>query len=177
MPDTIRTLAQLNAQFADNISGICSPQDVRDLMVSLMVHGEIGSGAKAAINLGTSYTLLDFTLAGIVSRGLNIDTVGKRINGIPVVMKAEVSFEMTFLGAVNTTFDFGVHVNGTLAARIVNSCRILAGATQIGLCTASSQIQLAAGDTIDLRGKSSAAAANNFTLTRGLLRVRRIGIE
>jgi len=35
MPDTVRTLAQLQALLADNVSGAISPQDMRDTLVSL----------------------------------------------------------------------------------------------------------------------------------------------
>lgn len=174
MADTIKSLADLNTAFSDNVDGIIAPQDIRDLMVSLMVHGEIGSGAKAAITLPTTYQVLDFTVAGVVGRGLTADTVNKRISGVPVDMKAEVTLELSFNGANNTTFDFAVHVNGVAQARVTDSDRIVA-ITMVGGIKASASLQLAAGDVIDVRGKASAAAS--FTLLRGLLRVRRIGVE
>ena len=41
MPDTLRTLADLQARFADNNTGEISPQDVRDALVS--AHGGFGA--------------------------------------------------------------------------------------------------------------------------------------
>lgn len=174
MPDTIRSLSELNALFADNNSGTITPQDIRDLMVSQMVHGEIGSGSKAAITLPNTYQKLDLTVAGLVGRGLNIDTTNKQIDGIPVPMKAQVEVEVSFNGANNTTFDFAVFINGVLNARLTDSDRIVS-TTMIGGVMFSAAIQLAADDVIDLRAKGSAAAS--FTLLRALLRVRRIGVE
>lgn len=175
MADTIRTLADLDGIFADTGAVSIDPQAVRDLIVSLLVYGEIGSGAKAAITVGTAYQVMDLTLAGVVGRGLNIDTANHRISGIPCDMKCEVTAEVSFTGANNTTFDFGVHVNGVLAARLADSCRIVASG-QIGAVKFSSAVQLAAGDALDLRVKAG-AAGSSFTLARGGLRVRRIGVE
>ena len=45
MPDTIRTLAELNALFADNTTGAVSEQDFRDAIISGLVHTEIGRGS------------------------------------------------------------------------------------------------------------------------------------
>ena len=174
MPDTIKSLADLNAAFADNTNGVIAPQDIRDLMVSMMVHGEIGSGAKAAITLPLLYQQLDLTLAGLVGRGLTIDTANKRIADVPVAMKAWVDVEVAFNGANNTTFDFSVFRNGVQEARLTDSVRIVSTA-MIGRVNFGASIQLAAGDALDLRGKSAVAAS--FTLLRAALRVRRIGVE
>lgn len=176
MPDTIRTLNDLNNNiFPDNTQGICSPQGIRDLVISGMVYGELGSGAKASINLSTTFQVLDFTLAGVVGRGLNIDIVNKRINGIPVVMKAHIDFELSFTGTVNTTYEASVFVNGVQNARLVDTTRIVSAA-QIGKFQFSASIQLAENDAIDARIRSLSGTPV-FVMSRGLLRVRRIGVE
>lgn len=174
MADTIRSLADLNQRFADNTLGVISAQDIRDLMVSLMVHGEIGSGAKASITISAAYQPVDLTVAGVVGRGLNVDTANKRINGIPVSMKAAIDAEVNFTGANSTTYDFAVHVNGVAQPRLTASCRIVS-ATQIGSIHMGSSLQLEPGDLVDLRVKSSGAVA--FVLQRAALRVKRLGVE
>ena len=177
MADTIRTLAELNTQFADNTSAAITPQDIRDLMVSMMVYGEIGSGAKAAITLGTGFQALDFTLAGTVGRGLTIDTTNKWISGVPVSMKAKVRLEVSFQGTNNTTFDFAVFRNpdGTpeQLLRVSDSDRIVS-ATMMGGVTIEAAIQLNAGDKLQAGVRANGAS---FTLLRGRLYVERIALE
>lgn len=179
MPDTIRTLAELNSQFADNTEGICSPQDIRDLMVSLMVHGEIGSLAKSAITLAAGFQPLDFNQSGAVGRGLTIDTTNKWIADIPVDMKAEITLEVSFQGANNTTFEFAVFRNPDTTPeqilRLTDNERIFSAA-MVGTVKISSSLQLNAGDKLQA-GVRPAAGTPTFTLLRGLLRVRRIGVE
>jgi hypothetical protein len=177
MADTIRTLAELNAQFADNTSAVIAPQDIRDLMLSLMVYGEIGSGAKAAITLGTGFQAMDFTLAGVVGRGLTIDTTNKWIAGVPVAMKAKVRLEVSFSGTNNTTFDFAVFRNpdGTpeQLLRVTDSDRIVSAAMMGGV-TIEAAIQLNAGDKLQAGVRANGAS---FTLLRGRLYVERIAVE
>lgn len=177
MPDTIRTLADLNTLLADNTSEAISPQDIRDLMVSMMVHGEIGSGTKAAITLGTGFQALDFNVAGVVGRGLTIDTVNKVISQIPVAMKTEVTLEVQFTGTSGQTYDFAVFKNPATSpvqiARLDISERIF-NAAQRGAVNVSSSVQLAAGDVLQAGVRCN---GQSFTLLRGGLRVRRIGVE
>lgn len=177
MPDTIRTLAQLNTLFADLGPVPVNTQDIRDLIISSMVHGEIGSLAKAAIVLGTGFQALDFNQAGAVGRGLTIDEANKWIADIPVPMKAEVTLEVSFNGANNQTYDFSVFKDSGSGfapiARLDDSERII-NLSMIGGCRVSAAIQLAAGDKLQAGVRCN---GQTFTLRRGLLRVRRIGVE
>ncbi len=176
MPDTVRTLADLNNNiFPDNTSGVISPQSIRDLVVSAMVYGEIGSGAKSAVTLSTAFSVLDLTLAGVVGRGLNVDTVNKRINGVPVTMKTQVDFELSFTGATNTTYEAAVFVNGVQNARLTDGTRIVSAA-QIGHIRFSASIQMATGDSVDARVRALVGTPT-FVLQRCQLRVRRIEVE
>jgi hypothetical protein len=176
MADTIRTLSELNQQFADNVSAVIAPQDIRDLMVSLMVHGEIGSLAKAAITLGTGFQALDYNQSGAIERGITVDTVNKWMT-IPVNGKYEIVFEVSFNGANNITYDFGVFRDSgagfAAIARLDDSERIV-NAAMIGGCKVSCSMSLNAGDKVQAGVRSNGAS---FTLRRGLLRVRRIGVE
>lgn len=177
MSDTIRTLAALNTQFADNTSAVIAPQDIRDLMVSMMVYGEIGSAAKAAITLGTGFQAMDFNLAGNVGRGLTVDTTNKWLSGVPVDMKAKVRLEVSFQGTNNTTFDFAVFRNPDTAPeqllRVSDSDRIVS-ATMMGGITIEAAIQLNAGDKLQAGVRGNGAS---FTLLRGRLYVERIAVE
>jgi hypothetical protein len=175
MPDTIRTLNQLNQQLSDVGEVPVAPQDLRDLFVSLMVHGEIGSGAKAAITLAAGYQAMDFNVAGVISRGLTVDTANKRITGIPVSIGAEVTLEVLFTGAANTTYDFAVTKNGSPVARLSGSVRVVTVAQGASI-NMSSSLDLAPGDILQAAVRP-AAGTPTFTLTRGALRVRRIAIE
>ena len=173
MPDTIRTLSELSALFADNNSGTITPQDIRDLMVSQMVHGEIGSAAKAPIALISGANVLDFNVAGTVGRGLTADTVNKRLADVPVEMKAVIHAEVLFKGAQNQTYTFAVFVNDLQVTRLTRTARPTAAA-DIRQVAFSTSHQLSAGDFIDVR---VSAGTNTFELLFGVLRVQRIGVE
>lgn len=176
MPDTIRTLAELNQQFADLGEVPVNTQDIRDLMVSLMVHGELGSLAKAAITLGTGFQALDFNQSGAIERGITVDTTNKWVT-IPVSGKYELTFEVSFNGANNQTYDFGVFKDSgagfAAIVRMDDSERIV-NAAMIGGVKASCSMQLEANDKLQAGVRCN---GQTFTLRRGLLRVRRIGVE
>jgi hypothetical protein len=178
MADTIRSLAELNGLLADNISGAIGPQDLRDLMVSQMVHGEIGSSSKASILLGADWQALDFNVAGVFERGLNIDTVNKWIDQIPVDCKAVLTLEVFFKGDVGQDYDFTVFKDpaGTpsniirmqrTGHRILNAGQTVHASWSVG-------VQLNQNDILQPAVRSN---GNNFELLFGLFRVQRIGVE
>lgn len=177
MADTIRSLAELNAQFADNGLGAITPQDIRDLVVSQMVHGEIGSGAKANITLGVGYQPLDLTVAGVVGRGLTVDVANRWLADMPVDLKALVTCEVCFRGAAGNNYNFSVFRNPSTApeqqGRLTRTLRVSA-AGQIVTHSWSTSLQLLAGDTVQMGVQGDGLA---FELLFGLLRVQRIGAE
>lgn len=177
MADTIRSIQELNALLADNDNQGISPQDIRDMMVSMMVHGEIGSMAKPAITLGTGFQPLDLDGAGAIGRGLTIDTVNKWISGIPVDMKALINLEVMFKGSNGATYDFAVFLNPATnpvqIERLSCSQRILS-TQHIATFSMSASLQLAAGDVIQAGVRGSGFS---FELLRCGLRVQRIGVE
>jgi hypothetical protein len=171
--DTIRSLSELNALFADNGQGNITPQDIRDLMVSMMVHGEIGSGPKASITLVNGWNALDLDVAGAVGRGLTIDTTNKVISAVPVIMKAWIDCEVWFKGTNGQNYDFAVWRNpsGTpdRLTRLDRTVRVSSATGTFGHRWSTAQ-QLQVNDVLQL-------AVNSFELLFGLLRVTRIGIE
>ena len=178
MPDTIRSMAELDSLLSDNAAGSISAQDIRDLMVSMAVHGEIGSGAKANKTLGADWEALDFDVAGTFVRGLNVDTVNKWIDGVPVTMKALLSMELFFKGDEDESYDFtvfkdpiGSPVNIT---RMERADVLLTDVDQTVQLSWSVGVQLTAGDILQPSIRSN---GNDFELMFGLFRVQRIGVE
>ena len=178
MADTIRSLSELNSLLGDNTIGGVSEQDIRDLMVSQMVHGEIGSGSKTSVLLGASWQGLDFDVAGVFERGLNADTTNKWIHQIPVDMKAVLSMEVFFKGDVGQDYDFTVFKDPTgtpsnvsrmqrTGFRVLNADQTIHASWSVG-------VQLNQNDVLQPAVRSN---SNNFELLFGLFRVQRIGVE
>lgn len=179
MADTIRSISELNTLLQDNVTGSLTEQDIRDLMVSMMVHGEIGSGAKAAITTTGAWQALDLDVAGVFERGLNIDIVNKWIDSVPVTMKAVLTMEVFFKGTVGQDYDFtvfsdpaGTPVNITRMQR--TGFRVL-NADQTIHATWSVGVQLSANDVLQPAVRST--ASNDFEMLFGLFRIQRIGVE
>lgn len=177
MADTIRSLSELNALLADNTSGSISPQDVRDLMVSQMVHAEIGSQGQTQETLGTGWQAVKLDIAGAFARGVAADTTNHKITGTPVLLKAEVACEIVFRGGDGVNYEFAVFKNpdGT-PEQLTRFNRTLTGrgSTERTVHSWSAGIQLAAGDEIQMAVRSN---GNDFKLDFGRLSLRRIGVE
>lgn len=176
MPDTIRTLADLNAIFPDNTGGEVAPQDVRDLVASMLPHAEIGSGAKSAITLGTGYQALDFTVAGASDYGFTVNTTSKWIAGTPVTGKYRVQLEIIFKGAQNQTYDFSVFRNpdGTPAQLNRLDCQARpTAAADIRNVSVSAYVSLTATDKLQAAVRCN---GQTFELLRGGMRVDRVGV-
>jgi hypothetical protein len=175
MPDTIRTLADLNLRFADNTAGVIAPQDLRDLVVSTMPYAEIGSGAKTAVTLGTGFQPLAFDAAGAWTFGFTVDATNRWVAGTPCDMRAEVTLEVQFTGAVGQSYQFAVFRNpdGTpVQLAGLSLTEVVVAATQRGAVNVSAAVALAAGDKLQAGVRCDGQA---FTLLRGGLRVKRIG--
>lgn len=174
MPDTIRSLAELNALLADNTSAAITPQDLRDLMVSQMVYAEIGSGAKAEITLGTGFQAVDLNVAGEVSRGMVADATNRMITDTPVNMKAIIHCEVVFKGAV-ADYEFSVFRNpDSTPTQVLRLARTVRGAATAVSHSWSTSVQLTAGDKLQLGVRAN---GQPFELLFGVLRVQRIGVE
>jgi hypothetical protein len=179
MADTIRTLSELNNLFSDNTIGGLGEQDIRDLVVSLGVHGEIGSLAKTSITLGGSWDVLDFDAAGASKWGLNVDTTNKWIDQIPVDMKAMLTLVVRFKGDVGQDYDFTVFRDpaGTAPENLTRmqsyGHRVL-NASQTVMVYWATSIQLNQGDVLQAAVRS---AGNDFELLQGIFQVQRLGVQ
>ena len=178
MLDTIRTLAELNALFADNGMGGINAQDIRDLMVSINVYGEIGAANKAAISLASGWQALDFDAEGLSTRGLNVDTTNKWIDQIPVNMEADLTLMVIFKGEAGRSYDFTVFKDPAGTPSIVNRMTLnnIDGNSEVRAVSWSTSISLAANDVLQA-GVRPSAASSNFELINGVFRVQRKGIE
>jgi hypothetical protein len=177
MADTIRSLVELSELIPDNVIAAISPQDIRDLMVSQMVHGEIGSGAKAQITLGSTWQALDLDVAGVVGRGLTVDTINRRLADVPVEMKAIVHCEIVFRGAQNTNYEFAVfrntHATPEQELRLTRTLRPTSN-TNIVAHSWSTSLQFAQGDSLQFGVRAN---GQPFELLFAVLRFQRIGVE
>lgn len=179
MADTIRSLAELDALFADNNVAAITPQDIRDLMVSQMVHGEIGTDADAPIQIGTAWQPVALDTEGEIGRGLTVDAPGNRLAGVPVEMKAAIHVEVVFKGTAGRRYDFGVWRNTHATPQQVGSMSrslTCVHADQTVCHSWSTAVQLQAGDTLQLGVKAS-AVASSFEVLFAVLRIQRVGVE
>lgn len=181
MPDTIRSISELNSMLADNSSGFITAQDIRDLMVSQMVHAEIGTLGQASKTLGNGWEVLDFDKKGAFERGIVANTGEKMLSGIPVDMKAIVSLEVYFKGESGQDYDFTVFKipDGTGTpqniARLERDDHRIVNAAQTYHLSYSVGVSFDQNDAIKAAVRST--SGNNFELLGGILRFQRIGVE
>lgn len=117
MADTIRTLAALKALLPDNTTGLISPQDLRDMLVSLVPgHGSIYISTPAATTIAQAGT---FVKAAGITTAVHLDATFdmpasnrlRYVGAIPV--HATVSATISFTsGGNNQDLAFQVHKNG-----------------------------------------------------------------
>ncbi len=85
MPDTVRTLAALQALLADNVAGDISAQDVRDFLVSVYpteVGVQVKRTAGQSINTGTE-TAINFTAENFDTDGFHDNAVNNERLTVP----------------------------------------------------------------------------------------------
>lgn len=173
MVDTIRTLGELNALFADNATGDVSEQDIRDLVVSQNVHAEMGRNSLST-SIGTTYTKVPMTKAGVFERGFTTDLPNDQISGTPVNLKASISVEAQIDSLQqNRTLDLAVFISGVEAPTLTRSFPENA---MPGHYYWSIGVQLSQNDTIDIRAKADQAGVS-VDVAFIVLRVQRIGVE
>lgn len=151
MVDEIRTLAQLQALLADNISGQISPQDIRDFLVSVLgVYGSIYvvDGAVPQVPGATPVKLTAFANNGI-ARGLTPDHTNDRLT-VDANSAGDylVVFQCAFSGTNNATFEFEAYVNSVASGYKVS--RKLGVAGDVGSCSLIGLVTLADGDDVEI---------------------------
>jgi hypothetical protein len=177
MPDTIRTLSELNALLADNNTANISPQDIRDILVSINVYGEIGASGNSPINLASGWQPLDLTVPGNSTRGVVVNTTSKWIEQVPVDMEVDLTFHLIFKGQAGRDYDFTVFKNPDSTPVQMNRMNILnIEANETRSLSWSTSINVTQGDKLQAAVRPS-ADSSNFELLHGVFRLQRKGIE
>lgn len=155
MADTARTLAALQALFADNTTGDVSPQYLRDFLVSALGgYGFIsvldGSTADAGIS-ATPKLVTGFTTNG-VAKDTTPDFANNQIT-VGVAGDYVIKFQMSFSGTASRTFLFRARVNG--AVSVLGCSRKLGTGGDVGSCSFEGSLILAADDVVTVYVEST----------------------
>jgi len=178
MADTIRNKQDLNVLLRDNGNNELSAQDIRDILVSMNVHGQIGSVGADSITLDTGWNTVVFDAANSLKRGVTLNTTDYRIEDVPVDMGVDLFYSVDFKGAVDTDYEFVIYKNGaTSPARVPGTSRTKRVVDADEIVTVSCgpiAVNLDQDDTIELAVN---AGAVSFEVLSGLLKLKRLGVE
>jgi len=152
MADTARSVSDLQALFADNITGNISPQDLRDFLVtSLGVSGGMYmnyNGAGQAMNTNT-YTVVDNWTANFPSASISPDAANSQI---VVDVNGTYSISVTMSGASsvqNVNTETSIFVDGV--ETVITQERKIGTANDIGAWGLLGTVSLNAGQAVDVR--------------------------
>lgn len=174
MADTVRTRAALLALLPDNMTEDISPQDLRDVVVSLHgVYGEmsIQAGASAQGSISTTPAIV----TGWNTNGLSDGTTPDHTtNGITIteagIFVVDFSISLSALTA-SALFAFEIYKGAVAQGQVAE---IMSNATPDRACVAGGGIvSCSAADVLSLYVYSN-GAARTMTPTEGQFRVRRI---
>jgi len=177
MADTIRDLTALLALLADNTSGDISPQDMRDVLVSLHgVYGEIyvADGSTAQSSLGTTPTKMTGFAANGESSGTTPDHTNDQIT-VGTAGKYLVDFDVSFSGTGGATMKFHLRVNDGEQAKAALVRKLGVGG-DVGNAGFACIMSLSANDVLTVYVETdNAGGTDSITPEDAHLRVRRIG--
>jgi len=167
---TIRTYAALTALFADNITGDISPQDLRDFLDSQRVYGSIvfeGNAVTQTLVLNTPEKLTEWTGDGI-SNGVTPAFASDEIT-IDNAGIYQVNFQASFQGLSTKIQEFVLRKDAVATAV---GCRRYTSATDVGSCSFSCQISLAAAEVLSIWVEST--GSGDITVEEAQFTVYRI---
>jgi hypothetical protein len=154
---TIRDKAELDALFADNSTGDISPQDLRDLVDSLMgVYGGLrmannSTGQTVATN--TPEVLTEWT-SNAVSNGLTPDYTNDNVT-IDYDGVYKLHFYVSFEGVTGDTFRFYIYKNGSITSPPIQ-CRRKTSSADVGSTSLGATMSLVDGDVLTVWVESDA---------------------
>lgn len=179
MPDTIRTLAELNGIFADNDTGDASTQDIRDLLQSMLVHAVIGT-----INNATPITVTTTPQAVEMANELHARHLTVDLGNNRITTPAELT---------SARYDLGWELNvqgqpggdGVYIAAIFNGAsKIQATERKFSIVNGEWKqiyfripgVSIAGGDNLSL-GIERETGSGDILIENAQLSVQRLGIE
>lgn len=174
MADTKRTRSQILALMADNTTGEISPQDLRDMLVSLFgVYGSIKAVDNAVVQAMTAATpakLVNHTTNGLAV-GTTPDYANSQIalpNGGTYGLFAQASIKSSVAGvALNGRLAIdGSAIDGRFDMELVNADEVASG-----FCL--DVVAVTAAQVLSLRVETD--KITNLTRTNGQLMAVRIG--
>ena len=157
MADTRQSLTQLQALLADNTTGDISPQDVRDMLISLAPpYGGVslsGNAAATTISVAGTFVVTNWNSAGVetnarvftTSAGGRLTYTGTPSTHVHVVMQATA---FVTVGA-SKTISFTVFKNGTTQLPGILSFTTQ-GNSEVGPVAVHTDVMLATNDYIEL---------------------------
>jgi len=179
MPDTVRTLAEINALFGDGT--IPTNQDVRDLALSFLVHGVIGVLDNATTQaVTTSYGGIVFPTE-LHSRGVTTNLVTGTIT-TPTELttaKYDLGWDLNFEGQGNPNagpYDVAIFINGTTKIGATERTIEINGAKWTQSYCRVPGVSLANGDELQLAIKSR-TGNKDVLIVNGQLSCQRLGVE
>jgi len=178
MADTVRNRADLLALFGDNTTGDCTPQRLRDGIVSILgVAAQLyATGASTGQTMGTSPTTLDWGMTGGAD-GLEDNANADKANDKIAIGTYGAGWylallTLSFSGTASTTFTIKLAVGGTPAGAVTCKAKLDAAGSVLNVA-ASGIVNLADGDNVTVQVTAD-GATKTFTLEEGGLTLRRI---
>lgn len=177
MPEQERTIANLAALLADNVTGDISPQEVRDLMASAMggyagLIQTVAGGTETLVGVGATPVLIDVYDA-VSSQSIDVNLVGAEASlansqlTVGVDGFYQLSFFASFnLGSNNKTAKFIAFLNA-LATDLEYDVFVSNG-SDLGGVGLSHVFELNAADLLDFRVSIDTPTADVIFSTCGL---------
>lgn len=171
MADTQRTLTELLALFADGqVTGSLTPEDVRDLLVSMApVNGGIYISAAASTTVAVSATYYKCEgtttlIPDATSKYLDMPADNRlRYTGVPTRnVMVEISGDVTLDAGTNIEIGFKIYKNGVAVAHTHSHVEIPANSKPAQF-VARGFIEMATNDYVELWGEN-ATDTNDFTV-------------
>jgi hypothetical protein len=175
MPDTPRTLAALQALFADNITGDISAQALRDFLVSaLEEYGEIyvHDGAVAQAGVIGPVLMTGFATNGVSGGAVVPDVANDRIT-IGTAGRYLVIGQFSTSGSAGTNWQFHARLDGVEQPAAATANRTT-GATPLSSCCFAAVLDVTAGQQLTVYVESDSGGGASFTIVHGQLSVKRV---
>jgi len=174
MADTFKTLSTLQSLLADNTSEDISPQDVRDMLVSIMgVYAQLYThDGVSGLTVGTSPVDVEWA-SGQTEDGIDADataesiTVGSGHDGLYLALA-----QFSFSGSLSVTFELHLAVDGVQEDAIACKRKLGTGG-DVGSCSFAGLVTLADGEEVTVEVEAD-GSSKTFTLVHGQLVLIRI---